>query len=360
VFGLPTGLGEHARLAHEPPRPLLQAPILAEGHDVLDALGLQDPQHVVASKAAIQADPQAGAGKGGSQLLKQAAEPIDRAELGRAGARAQQRQDQVLLGLVVEGHEPEQGQVAPGVVVAVEERELLLAMGGVVRRIEIDRDAPGAAAKGGAVLPDHEVCQRVPQPGQRQRAKRILEPRQRRLRRQGGTGERIAIEQEFVDRVVGQPGGVVAIRIAADQPENALAYQVDQLVLDFARLPAIPQAARHRIGHPELPIDGLEQDRTPIGTGVGDVELHDHIRLEREADLRYTVCSHRASVLSCAKVLRHHCSRTLDGLDGSSLSSFANFPGLEVLRTSTDDCAWGAPAGVGVRGQRLSMGVVSR
>ncbi len=69
---------------------------------------------------------------------------------------------------------------------AVEERELLLAMGGVVRRIEIDRDAPGAAAKAGAVLPDHEVCQRVPQPGQRQRAKRILEARQRRLRRKAG------------------------------------------------------------------------------------------------------------------------------------------------------------------------------
>jgi hypothetical protein len=76
-------------------------------------------------------------------------------------------------------------------------------LGGVVRRIEIDRDAPGAAAQAGAMLPDHEVCQRVPQSGQRQRAERILEPRQRRLRRQGGPGERIAIEQEFVDRVVG-------------------------------------------------------------------------------------------------------------------------------------------------------------
>jgi hypothetical protein len=75
-----------------------------------------------------------------------------------------------------------------------------------------------------------------------------------------------------VDRVVGQPGGVVAIRIAAEQPEDALAYQVDQLVLDLAPLAPVPETAGHRLGDPRLAIESLEQHRPAARAGVLGVE----------------------------------------------------------------------------------------
>jgi hypothetical protein len=124
-----------------------------------------------------------------------------RAHFPRTGAGAEQGEDQVLLGLVVEGHEAQQGQVTPGGVVAVEEGELLLPMRRVVGGIDVDGDPSGTALEAGTVLPDDHVGQRVAQPGQGQGADSILEARQRRLRGQGGPGQRIPIEQEMRGRL---------------------------------------------------------------------------------------------------------------------------------------------------------------
>jgi len=52
-------------------------------------------------------------------------------------ARPQERRDQVLGPLPIEGERPYEGEVAPGVVVAAEESELLLAVG----RVDVDGDA---------------------------------------------------------------------------------------------------------------------------------------------------------------------------------------------------------------------------
>ena len=54
----------------------------------------------------------------------------------------QDRRHQVLLGFVVEGEKADYGQVAPGVVMAIEERQLLRAVRGIVGRIQIDGDPP--------------------------------------------------------------------------------------------------------------------------------------------------------------------------------------------------------------------------
>ena len=59
-----------------------------------------------------------------------------------------------------------------------------------------------------------------PEPGQGQGPDGILEAREGGLRGQGGPGERIAVEQELVQGIVGQPGGVVAVGIAAGQAED--------------------------------------------------------------------------------------------------------------------------------------------
>jgi len=133
-----------------------------------------------------------------------------------------------------------------------------------------------------------------------------------------------------VDRVVRHPRGVVAVGVATGEPEDPLPEQLERLMLDLARLPRIGEARGHTLGQPELGIDPLEQDRAAVGAGVLRVEGRDDrlpFRIEVERDLRYTVCRHRASSSWSAEASCHRFYRTPEGLGGSSLSSFVNYPG---------------------------------
>jgi hypothetical protein len=82
------------------------------------------------------------------------------------------------------------------------------------------RDPPGAAAQPRAVLADDQIGQGIAEPGEGQRRDGVLEGRQGGLRGQRRAGDRIALEQEIVHGIVGQPRGVVDIRMAPGQPEQ--------------------------------------------------------------------------------------------------------------------------------------------
>ena len=62
-------------------------------------------------------------------------------------ARAQYGGAEILFGFVVEADKTHHRQVAPGVVVSVEERQLLRAVRGIVGRIQIEGDTIGATAQ---------------------------------------------------------------------------------------------------------------------------------------------------------------------------------------------------------------------
>ena len=90
------------------------------------------------------------------------------------------------------------------------------------------------------------------------------------------------------------------------------------------------ETRRQPPGQPPLGVDPLEQERPPIGAGVRLIEGSDDrlsFRIEVERDLRYTVCSHRASSFECLEARRHRFYSTCERLGGSSLSSFVNNPG---------------------------------
>jgi hypothetical protein len=106
--------------------------------------------------------------------------------------------------------------------VAVEERELLLAVRGVVGGIHIDRDSRDTSAQAPPLLRDHGVGEDVHHGAHRPPAHRILEARQRGLRGQAESREGIAAHHQLVDRVVDQPGGIVAVGVARTHPEDAL------------------------------------------------------------------------------------------------------------------------------------------
>src|ERR1035441_2225003 len=73
----------------------------------------------------------------------------------RGLAGSQDRREQVLLRLVIEGDKSHHGQIAPGVVIAVEQSQLLGSVGRIVGGIQVDRDALRAAMQALGMPLDH-------------------------------------------------------------------------------------------------------------------------------------------------------------------------------------------------------------
>ena len=78
----------------------------------------------------------------------------DRPVAGDRLAVPQQWCAQILLGFAVEGQKAKHRQLAPVVVVPVEERVLLRSVRRVVRRVQIDRDAPRPSVQAAAMPRD--------------------------------------------------------------------------------------------------------------------------------------------------------------------------------------------------------------
>jgi hypothetical protein len=175
-----------------------------------------------------------------------------------------------LLDFVIKGQERQQRQVAPAVVVGVEERELLRAVSGVVGRVEIDRDLSGPPAQSSLMPRDHRRREFAPHRIQFLDADVIFEARDRRLRRERVSGD--WVPQQLVNRVVGEPIRVVGIGMPAGQPENSLRQQLAECVPNLRRLAIVDQTARKSIDQTVLPFGGFQQNGAAIGAGVLLVE----------------------------------------------------------------------------------------
>jgi len=259
-------------------------------------LRFQDIQPVVPGKAAIHPHPQGRRGKCPPQPTEQGPQEPTRAALRRTVPGPQHDRDQILFRFVVEGQCGHQRQVAPGVVVAVEEGQRLLPVCGIIGGIQIDRDPLSAALESLLMLRDHGRRQCAPHPIQLPGRHRILKPGEGRLRGQGRASHRIAPHRQFLEGIVGQPGGIVRVLVAADYAENPLPEQVAEWMADLVRVPAVDQTGRQLVGHLEAVIERFEQHDAPIGTGLRLIEPGHHrlqVVMEFEGDLRYTVCRHR-------------------------------------------------------------------
>jgi len=77
-------------------------------------------------------------------------------------------------------------------------------------------------------------------------------------------GDGVAPEQEFVNRVVGEPIRVVGIGMAAGEGEDALRQQILERVSHLSWLPIIDEAPREAIDQAIARVRGFEQDRAAI------------------------------------------------------------------------------------------------
>jgi hypothetical protein len=209
----------------------------------------------------------------------------ERAQTGGRIARTQHRGAEILLGLAVEGQKGQQRQIAPGVVVPVEKRELLRPMRGIVSRIEIDRDAARTAMQPSLVPVDDADRQIAARLIQRRAIDPVFKPREGRLRGEREAGDRIAVEQQLLNRIVRQTVGIVRIGIPARDPEHPLCDKFVDGVLDSRRHPAVRETPRHGRRDTEPRVGRLQQDRPAIRTRMrliegGDERLGEQVRKE--------------------------------------------------------------------------------
>ena len=106
-------------------------------------------------------------------------------------------------------------------------------MRGVFGEVEIDRNATHASASPSTMVRDHDIGQRVAEAIQDARGGGVLEAREGRLRGEATAVEGIAIEEQLVDRIVGQRVGIVGIGVAAREAVHALGQQIVHAVLAY-------------------------------------------------------------------------------------------------------------------------------
>ena len=164
-----------------------------------------------------------------------------------------------------------QRQIAPGIVVAVKEGQLLRAVGGIIGRIQVDRDELGAAMQPAAMAFDHTIGQRFAHPVKLFAVGRILETADRRLRGQVLAFNRIAPDQHLVHGVFGQPRRIVGVGITTGNTEDALPQQLlgshGQLCLVAACLSSRPPAPPSVESAGQQPSRGSRRHRNFLAAG---------------------------------------------------------------------------------------------
>ena len=286
LAGLP---GQPPGGPQRPPRPTLQGLRRRHPDDVLDTGLVQEVQHLGVPEASVQSDSDPRLGKRRLELPEHPVEDRDQPRRGLRVARPKHRAQKVLLRLVVERHRPDQRQVAVGVVVAVEEAQLLLAVGRIVRGVEVERDEPTAPSETTPVALDYRIGQRVGHAVQVRRLHGVLEARQRRLRRQRLPVDRVPIDQQLVDRIVCEFPRIVGVRVTQRDREDPLLEQLLKGMVDLPRLPRVPQARSQPFRQPEAPIEAFEQHGTAVRAALLLLQLGYH-RLASEVRKQNTLC----------------------------------------------------------------------
>jgi hypothetical protein len=150
------------------------------------------------------------------------------------------------------------------------------------------------------------------------------------LRGERITGDRVTAEQQFVNRVVGEPIGVVRIGMAAREAEDPLRQQIGQRMLHLARLPLVGEASGQPVDQSIPPFGRLQQDRTAVGTRVRLVEgRHERAITEvgKENSLWYRVGAQRERLRCRTSASTQRLVRRGGVCVSAEIGSFVNYPG---------------------------------
>lgn len=205
-------------------------------------------------------------------------------------------------------------QIAPAIVIAVEEPALLVAVQGIVGRVEVENDLRRRLAVRVEEQLDEQPLDRRPVMAdpvvaRRPARRRMFHPVERALAGKGRTVRPTRLELAGEDRhrrVVPQPIMVDQVLIAQHQAKDPLADQCHDLMLDPGRRAPIAEAAGEPLNQPNRLVSGTEQQRSGIRGHCAAVEgSHDPATLHRSKAerRRATICRHRGTPLHQVKSL---------------------------------------------------------
>ena len=108
------------------------------------------------------------------------------------------------------------------------------------------------------------------------------------------TLNRVAPQQQFVDRILGEAVRVIAVGMATRDREDALREQIGDAVRDARRRPRIGDRRAERRQQPELAVGRFEHDRAAVRTRMGLIERRDqgpigHVRKQNRLCYRQLV-----------------------------------------------------------------------
>ena len=145
------------------------------------------------------------------------------------------------------------------VVMRIEQPQLLAAMDGVERVVDVERDAFGNLMEGPAIEIDHGAAHAQ----QRASVRQILQPRDRRLRTQLAIRRR-KIERHLEQGIASQGTGVVAVFVAGADHQQPKANDVGQAVRDLIRRPRINHAGGEPIGDAKALFDLAQRQNAAV------------------------------------------------------------------------------------------------
>jgi hypothetical protein len=265
MLGLPARLALRPSLDHGGLGESRQHRVFRHGDDVVEAgFSVEPVEDLRRRKPAIQPYEKACPRKRDPQHVEQADQRAPRPARRRRVAGTKDRGAQVLLDLVIEGHEGQQREIAPAVVVPVEEGELLRAVGRVIGRVEIDGDVPGPPMQSLPMAVDDVRGELAAHRIERLRPDVVFEARDRRLRGERVAHHGVTPEQQLVNRIVGQASGVVGIGLAAGEPEDPLSQQVAECMTHLALGAIINQTAGEVVDQIVPALCRGQQDRAAV------------------------------------------------------------------------------------------------
>jgi len=146
------------------------------------------------------------------------------------------------------------------IVMGVEQMQLLAAVHGVERVVDIEHDAGRHAAEAVAVVVDHGP----PHAQQGARVGQVFRPRDGGSRAQIGiVGQ--ALHRKPEQRIAAQRVGIVAVRVSGSDHQHAEAEDLVEPMHDPLRFAWIAQAGGHAPGDTEPPLDLAQQQQPTVG-----------------------------------------------------------------------------------------------
>ena len=201
---------------------------------------------------------------------------------------------------------------------------MLRPVGRIIRAVEIKDEIRGMLVRSVRVGTE-PVHARARESLNRGPVNRVFQSREGRLRPQG----RAAIGRHHLERrVMAEPVGIVDVLVPRDNLIHPLAEERVEVVRDVARVPRVGDPADHIGAEAEVLIEFSDEQQTGIRGERAAGKIDDEFRLESEAKLAITLCSHRTSsgrAPSRPKTPRKYHD-FFEG-DGISTYSFVNYPG---------------------------------